>query len=94
MAQKTKGSRNKSRKKLSKHIRDKETISNHLKEFDQGEQVRIELDSSIHKGLPHPRFHGKTGRIKEQRGSSYIVEIQDRSKTKEIPVYPAHLQEA
>lgn len=93
MAQKTKGSRNKTRKKLTRHIRDKDTISKHLKEFSPGDQVLLILDSSIHRGLPHPRFHGKAGTVQEKRGRSYIVEIKDRGKKKQIPVYPAHLRE-
>lgn len=93
MAQKTKGSRNKTRKKLEKHARSKDTVSKHLKEFDEGDNVLIQIDSAIHEGMPHPRFHGKHGTVIGSRGDSYIVEIHDREKTKEMPVYPAHLQE-
>ncbi len=94
MAQKSKGQRNKTRRKLKKHTRDKETVTTHFKEFDEDQNVTIKIDSSIHRGLPHPKFHGKTGRIKGKRGRSYIVEIKDLGKTKEVPVYPAHLNEA
>lgn len=94
MAQKTSGSRNKTRQKLTKHTRDKETISDHLKTFEEGDKVLIQVDSSIHKGLPHPRFHGKAGQITGKRGQSYLVTIKDGGKKKELPVYPAHLKEA
>ncbi|MDY6770520.1 MAG: 50S ribosomal protein L21e [Candidatus Nanohaloarchaea archaeon] len=93
MAQKTTGSRNKTRQKLTKHTRDKETISDHLKNFDEGDQVRIDVDSAIHEGLPHPRFHGRTATVTGKRGQSYIVELEDGGQTKELPVYPAHLEQ-
>lgn len=93
MAQKTKGSRNKTRQKLTKHTRGKDTVSKHLKDFDTGDNVLIQVDSAVHEGMPHPRFHGKHGEVVGSRGDSYIVEISDREKTKRMPVYPAHLQE-
>lgn len=94
MAQKSQGQRNKTRKKLSKHVRDKDTITSHLQDFEEGEQVRIDIDPSIHRGLPDPKFHGKTATVKDRRGRAFIVEIDDRGKTKELTVYPSHLQEA
>ena len=94
MAQKTKGSRNKTRKKLTKHIRDKDTITSHLQEFEEGTKVNIKIDSSVHRGIPDPKFHGKTGEIVGKRGKAFIVEIDDLGKKKKIPVYPSHLKEA
>ena len=94
MAQKTKGSRNKTRKKLTKHTRDKDTITSHLQNFEEGTKVNIKIDSSVHRGIPHPKFHGKTGEIIGKRGRAYIVEIDDLGKKKQINVYPSHLKEA
>lgn len=93
MAQKTKGSRNKTRQKLSKHSRSKDTVSTHLKEFDEGDNVLIQIDSAVQKGMLHPRFHGKHGTVVGSRGDSFIVRIKDREKSKQMPVYTAHLQE-
>lgn len=93
MAQKTKGMRNKTRKKLSKGIREKDTITKHLKEFDEGEQVLLDIDPAVHAGIPAPQFHGKTGTVTGKRGRAFLVEITDGGKDKELAVYPAHLKE-
>ncbi|MCJ7450604.1 MAG: 50S ribosomal protein L21e [Candidatus Nanohaloarchaeota archaeon QJJ-9] len=94
MAKKSQGMRNKARKKMKKDARDKSTVNQHLKEFDEGDRVRIDIDSGIHKGMPHHRFQGRTGTIKGKRGRSYIVEVSDNNAKKEFPAYPAHLKEA
>ncbi len=93
MAQKTDGQRNKTRKKLSKHARDKDTITSHLKTFKEGDKVRIDVDPSIHRGIPDPKFHGKTATVTDRRGRAFIVEVDDRGKTKELTAYPSHLEE-
>ncbi len=94
MAQKTKGQRNKTRKKLKKHSRDKETVTSHLKEFEVGEKVNIKIDSAIHRGIPDPKYHGMSGEVIGKRGKSFIVEVKDQKKKKKLTVYPAHLTEA
>ncbi len=93
MAQKSKGQRNKTRKKLKKHSRDKETVTSHLKSFDVGQKVNIKIDSSIHRGIPHPRFHGKNGKVVGKQGRSYVIEVKDVKKKKKLTVYPSHLKE-
>ncbi|MDY6778097.1 MAG: 50S ribosomal protein L21e [Candidatus Nanohaloarchaea archaeon] len=94
MAQKTQGLRNKTRQKLTKHVRDKDTISNHLKDFEEGDRVLISIDPSVHKGMPDPKFHGKTAEVQGKRGRSFVLTLQDLGKEKELQVYPAHLEEA
>jgi large subunit ribosomal protein L21e len=42
--------------------------------------------------MPHPRFKGKTGRIIEKRGKSYIVQILDGNKAKKLIARPEHLK--
>lgn len=94
MAQKSQGMRNKTRQKLSKDSGEKDTITNHLKEFDEGQTVVIKTDPAIHRGLPQPQFHGKTGTIAGRQGRAYQVAVQDGGKQKELLIYPAHLKEA
>lgn len=93
MAQKSKGKRHKTRRKLTKKGGKTSNIGDYLQSFEEGERVRLHLDSAVHEGFPHPRFHSRTGTVKEQRGQSYIVAVKDGGKVKELSVHPAHLKQ-
>jgi large subunit ribosomal protein L21e len=67
-------------------------LSRILQEFESGQFVHIDIEPSIHKGMPHPRFQGKTARVKEKRGSSYVLEVKEGSKHKTIIARPEHLR--
>ncbi len=90
---KTHGTRRKSRYKLKKTVREKglSPISRAIQDFAGGDMVNIDLDPSIHAGMPHPKFHGKTGKVLGQRGRAYIVEVRDGGLMKEVIVLPEHL---
>ncbi len=92
MAQKSKGMRRKTRKKLTKDDGRTGTIAAHLQSFDDGEQVLIDVDPSVQEGMPHPRFHGRTAVIDGVRGRSFVITVKDGGKTKEFTVHPAHLR--
>ena len=49
-------------------------------------------DPSYQKGLFPLRFFGKMGSILRERGHSYIVNIKDGNKKKELIVHPVHLK--
>lgn len=93
-ARKGKGLRRKSRDKLSKNIRErgKIKIREILKELNIGDIVSIKIDPSYHIGMPHPRFHGLTGKVINKRGDCYEIEINDKGKRKIIIAHPAHLK--
>ena len=55
-----------------------------LQNYEIGDVVDIIIDPSIQKGQPHFRFHGKTGRIVEKRGRSYVISVKDLNKTKTV----------
>ncbi|MBW9221275.1 50S ribosomal protein L21e [Methanothermococcus sp. SCGC AD-155-M21] len=95
MAQRSEGFRSKTRYKLKKHPREKGLypLTRALKEYNNGDMVHIKIDPSVHKGMPHPKFHGKTGTVVGQRGSAFIVRVKDGDKYKEIIVRPQHLRE-
>ncbi|MDF2955473.1 MAG: Ribosomal protein L21E [Candidatus Alkanophagales archaeon MCA70_species_2] len=87
------GVRRKTRKKLRKSVRERglSRISKAIQKFEVGQKVHIVIDSSVHKGMPHKRFHGRTGTVKGRRGRAYIVEVRDGNKLKLLFVRPEHL---
>ena len=93
MAQKSHGSQQGGRKILSGDHRNKTTVNEHLKEFEEGENVVIKIDPSTQEARPHVRYHGKTGTVTGKRGQAYEIEVSDGGKTKHLQLHPAHLQE-
>jgi large subunit ribosomal protein L21e len=92
MGKKSHGLRVGSGRKLRKRVREKGVrIRKFLHEFEIGQSVHIKIESSSHRGMPHPRFHGKTGEVIGRRGDAYIVKIRDGGKQKTIISSPEHL---
>jgi large subunit ribosomal protein L21e len=71
--------------------RGKTTLSKILQSYNEGDKVVVKIDSSVHKGMPHRRFHGRIGVVRAKRGSSYVVHVTQGDATKEIIVRPEHL---
>lgn len=93
MAEKSRGSQHGARDKLSSGPRDKTTVNELMKDFEEGEQVRIHLNSKVPEGRPHHRFHGKTVEVTGTRGDAYEVELKDGGMDKTLYLKPAHLKE-
>jgi len=91
---KSRGYRAGTRRLLKKEPRErgKIRISKLLYEYQPGSRVVIMIDSSIAKGMPHKRYHGKVGTIIDKRGRSFIVSVTQGEATKEIIVRPEHLE--
>lgn len=70
----------------------KPKISKILHEYELGSQVIVKMDSSVQKSMPHKRFHGKIGVIKEKRGRGYVVSVPQGNAIKEIIVRSEHLE--
>ena len=91
---KSKGFRSGTRRLLSKKPRDRGKISlgRILHDYTPGDRVCVKIDPSVHGGMPHKRYHGKIGIVKERRGRSYILEMGMGSgvKYKEIIARPEH----
>ena len=68
------------------------SITRALQHFEKGDFVNILIDSSVHKGMPHIRFHGRTGKIEGKQGESYIVGINDGKKHKTLIIRSDHLR--
>ncbi|MCD6445411.1 50S ribosomal protein L21e [Candidatus Bathyarchaeota archaeon] len=94
MMKKSKGYRTRTRRLLKKKPRErgKLKLSRLLHQYETGNRVVIKIDSSVHKGMPHKRYHGKVGTIVEKRGRSYIVSVTQGNAVKEIIVRPEHLE--
>jgi large subunit ribosomal protein L21e len=89
----SKGFKSGTRYKLKKGIREKgkRPISKILQQFEEGDMVHIVIDPSVQKGMPYPRFHGKTGKVIEKRGSAYLVEVKENNAKKSVICAPVHL---
>jgi len=87
------GMRKKSRDKLSRTVRakGKSSVVRAIQEFDTGAMVHVIIDPSIHKGMPHPRFHGKTGEVVGTRGRAFVLKVTDGNATKTLITLPEHL---
>lgn len=94
MGRKAKGYRARTRSLLRKKPRERGKIglSKVLHEYKPGEKVVINLDPSVHKGMPHRRYHGRTGVITVKRGRAYVIEVTQGDATKEIIARPEHLK--
>jgi large subunit ribosomal protein L21e len=93
MAQKSHGSQQGARDKLSGSPRDKTTVNEYLKEFEEGEKVLIKINSSVQEGRPHVRFHGKAVEVQGMQGDSYEIKFKDGNVEKTLFVPPVHLKE-
>ncbi len=94
MSGRSKGIRGKSRSKLTKHPRQKglSPISRAIQDLPLGTRVSIILDSSVVKGMPHPRYHGRIGIVSERRGRAYVVDVPDGGSVKKVISRPDHLR--
>jgi len=93
MVKRSKGTRSKSRYIMRKKPRTRgvSSITRALQQFDVGVSVSIDIDSAVHKGMPHPRFQGRTGKIEGMQGEAYLVGVTVGKKHKTIIVLPEHL---
>jgi large subunit ribosomal protein L21e len=89
----SKGFKSGTRYKLKKGVRAKGklSLSKTLQQFDEGDSVHIVIDPSVQKGMPYPRFHGKTGTVIEKRGRAYLVEVSENNAKKVVICAPSHL---
>jgi large subunit ribosomal protein L21e len=92
MVKKSRGFRSRTRKKLRQRPGYRPPITKFLQEFKINDRVIVKPEASSHKGMPFPRFKGKTGKIIGRRGKAYIVEIVDGNKIKKLMIRPEHLK--
>ena len=76
------GFRHKSRSVLKKD--GPRGISFLLREYKVGDRVLIQIDSRQHKAIPHRRYHGKVGIVKEVGRRIVILDVKLGEKTKTL----------
>ena len=88
------GPRKKTRYKFKKALRARglPPVTSVIQDFEAGQKVHIVVEPSIHKGMPHRRFHGRTGTIVGSRGRSWVLEVKDGNTMKVVIAKPQHLQ--
>jgi large subunit ribosomal protein L21e len=93
MVKRSKGTRSKSRYIMRKKPRTRGVTSSTraLQHFEVGASVAININSAVHKGMPHHRFQGYTGKIEGMQGDAYLVGITVGHKHKTLIVLPEHL---
>jgi len=65
-----------------------------LAEYKPGDKVVFDIDPSVHKGMPHRRYHGMMGVILEKRGRAYAVETAVGNSKKMVIARPEHIKPA
>lgn len=96
MVKASKGYRRRTRSVMQKRVRDRglSPITRIFQTFEVGEKANINIDPSVHKGVPHVRFHGHTGTIVRMQGEAYLIDVRMGGMMKQIIVRPEHLRKA
>lgn len=63
----------------------------YLQDFQPGERVVIKINPSVHRGMPHRRYHGRIGEVLGKRGMAYLVQVRLGDKIKMLTILPDHL---
>ena len=67
-------------------------ISRVMHDYSEGDRVAIVLDGGQQSGMPHRRFHGRTGFIQQRQGRAWIVSVKDGNMSKTVVARPEHLR--
>ena len=54
--------------------------------------MNIVIDPSIHKAMPHKRFHGLTGIVQELQGKAFVIKVKVGNKYKHPIISSEHLR--
>ena len=76
------GFRHKSRSVLTK--RQPRGVSFLLREYHEGDKALVIIDSRQHKGMPHRRYHGKVGTVRNVGRRAETLDVKPGEKTKTL----------
>ena len=91
------GKRSGTRQKFSRAFKTKGHlhISKTLTSFKVGDYVDVKVDGSVHKGMPHKFYHGRTGRVYTVNPRSIGVvinkQVRNRIVQKKLQIRYEHL---
>lgn len=76
-----------------KHLRQKgkKRLSRAFQELKKGDFVAVDIDRAANFGFPE-KLQGRTGKVGDKKGRSYLVTINDCTKPKEYIISPIHLK--
>ena len=75
-----------------KDERSRLNINRVMHDYEEGDRVAIVLDGGQQAGMPHRRFHGRTGFIEKRQGVAWIVAVKDGNMQKTVIARPEHLR--
>ena len=78
-----------SRKRKRTHGKIK--LSEYFQEFKVGDRVAVVMELALNPKFPK-QLQGRSGVVESQRGSSYLVKINNFKKEKTYIIHPAHLR--
>lgn len=63
-----------------------------LQEYHEGDRALVIIDPRQHKGLPHRRYHGKVGLVKNVGKRSVTLHVKLGNKTKTLITRLDHIK--
>ncbi len=88
------GPRAGSRYKMTKRLKEKgmPRVNSFMQEFEVGDYVAVNIEPSVHAGMPSHNFQGYTGVVEGKQGRCYLLAIKVGSVKKTILADPVHLR--
>ena len=88
---KAKGIRAKTRSKF-KRKGSKLSVNKLLQQFNVGDSVQVNINSSVHSGMPFRRYQGISGRVLGKQGSAFKIAVKEGNAARTLVVTAAHLK--
>jgi len=86
------GFRRRTRRVFTRRGNNKTGLSSILRKYQLSEKVVVDIDSSQVKGMPHRRFQGRIGTIKEVGRRALTVEVPFGKKKKTVIARLEHVK--
>lgn len=88
------GPRAGSRMKMTKRVKDRglPPVTRFFKNFEVGDLAAVNIEPSIHSGMPHHGFQGLTGRISGKQGECYLLDVRVGGVHKQVLAGAVHLK--